>query len=65
MNYINEKDDNEYEEDEDYNINNLKSLEVNPSYIRRNPKFKRILEQSKISSQIEEICKYLKLRNNL
>ena len=59
MNYINEKDDNEYEEDEDYNINNLKSLEVNPSYIRRNPKFKRILEQSKISSQIEEICKYM------
>ena len=59
MNYINESDDNKGNEDDDYNINNLKSLEINPSYIRRNPKFKRILEKSKISSQIEEICKYM------
>jgi hypothetical protein len=61
MNYLKESDDNDNENDEDndYNINNLKSLEINPSYIRRNPKFKRILEQSKISSQIEDICKYM------
>jgi hypothetical protein len=59
MNYLKESDDNENDEDNDYNINNLKSLEINPSYIRRNPKFKRILEQSKISSQIEDICKYM------
>ena len=61
MNYLKENDDNDNENDEDndYNINNLKSLEINPSYIRRNPKFKRILEQSKISSQIEDICKYM------
>ena len=67
MNYRNKnkyknynKDDNEYNEDKDYNINsNLKSIEINPSYIRRNPKFKRMLEQSKISSQIEDICKYM------
>ena len=59
MNYIKENDDNEYDEDDDYNIDNLKSLEINPSYIRRNPKLKRILEQSKISSQIEDICKYM------
>ena len=59
MNYLNDNDDNEYKEDDDYKINNLKSLEINPSYIRRNPNFKRMLEQSKISSQIEEICKYM------
>jgi hypothetical protein len=61
MNYLKESDenDNANDEDNDYNINNLKSLEINPSYIRRNPKFKRILEQSKISSQIEDICKYM------
>ena len=59
MNYLNENDDKEDDEDNDYNIDNLKSLEINPSYIRRNPKFKRILEQSKISSQIEDICKYM------
>ena len=59
MNYINENDDNENNKDEDYKINNLKSLEINPSYIRRNPKLKRVLEQSKISSQIEDICKYM------
>ena len=63
MNYMNDKnynnDENEYNEDDDYNINNLKSLEINPSYVKRNPKLKRILEQSKISSQIEEICRYM------
>ena len=66
MNYRNKneysnynKDENEYNEDDDYNIDNLNSLEINPSYIKRNPKFKRILEQSKISSQIEDICKYM------
>ena len=58
-NYLNGNDDNEYNEDDEYKINNIKSLEINPSYIRRNKKFKRLLEQSKISSQIEEICKYM------
>ena len=65
LNYRNENEyinynnnDNEYKEDKDYN-NNFKSLEINPSYIRRNPKFKRMMEQSKISSQIEDICKYM------
>ena len=52
-------DDNEYKDDNDYNINDLKSLEINPLYIRRNHQFKRMMEQSKISSQIEDICRYM------
>ena len=58
--YKNSKiDDNEYKDDNDYNINDLKSLEINPLYIRRNHQFKRMMEQSKISSQIEDICRYM------
>ena len=66
MNYRNKNeyknknnDDNEYKDDNDYNISSLKSLEINPSYVRRNHKFKRMMEQSKISSQIEDICRYM------
>ena len=58
--YKNSKiDDNEYKDDNDYNINDLKSLEINPLYIRRNHQFKKMMEQSKISSQIEDICRYM------
>lgn len=55
-NNVNEYSSNEYN---DNNNNNFKSLEVNPSYIRRNQRLQRKINQSKISSQIEKICKYL------
>ena len=38
--------------------NNFKSIETNPS-LRRNPKLLRKLNQTKLSSQIQKICKYL------
>lgn len=44
---------------DDYNNKKIKSIDVNPSFIRRNPKLLRKINQNKISSQIENICKYL------
>ena len=38
--------------------NNFKSIETNPS-LRRNPKLLRKLNQTKLSTQIQKICKYL------
>ena len=56
----NNKDNNSNKEDkEDKNYNNFKSIEVNPSYNHRHPKFIRRANQSKIFSDIQNICKYL------
>ena len=51
------KDNNSNKEDQDYN--NFKSIEINPSYNRRHPKFIKKTNQAKISSDIQNICKYL------
>ena len=56
----NNKDNNNNKEDkEDKNYNNFKSIEVNPSYNHRHSKFIRRANQSKIFSDIQNICKYL------
>ena len=51
------KDNNSNKEDQDYN--NFKSIGINPSYNRRHPKFIKKTNQAKISSDIQNICKYL------
>ena len=56
-NKYNNKDNNSNKEDQDYN--NFKSLEINPSFNHRYPKFIRKKNQSKIYSDIQNICKYL------
>lgn len=45
-------------ETKDYN-NNLKSIEVNHSFRKSNPKFIRKLNRTKLSSEIKKMCKYL------
>ena len=53
----NNKDNNSNKEDKDYN--NFKTIEVNPSYNGRHSKFIRKANQTKICSDIQNICKYL------
>ena len=58
--YDNNKEDKK--EDNDYNneyTTNFKSIEINPSNIRKNPRLLKKMNHSKISSDIERMCKYL------
>ena len=57
--YDNNKE--EKKEDNDYNneYTNYKSIEINPSNIRKNPRLLKKMNHSKISSDIERMCKYL------